>query len=241
MTIWSVNYEMVQRGEKAHIFLAARGGALPDKGHHFCCVSGQRRPAQWVTAPAWNMGEVVRRAKIEAAQADDIDGAMSGVHWPELPRGDPVLQQDFDPAIERRHSYLANVRASALNALQHKDNGGQGVLRHFDEQSLDKVQQSVRGVEVLVERLIDRLAQWLVGPHENRLIEPFFALEVMKNQPLDHICPRRNALRSRCSKTVCGELNLCRVQNGRDGHLSVARLCAMRSVLGSGCVSHGIP
>lgn len=55
-------------------------------------------------ASAWNMGDVVRSTKIEAAQTNDVDGAMSGVHLSKLPRRDPVLQQDFDLAIERKHS-----------------------------------------------------------------------------------------------------------------------------------------
>jgi hypothetical protein len=69
-----------------------------------------------------------------------------------------------------------------------KDNRRQGVLRPCSKQSLDKDKQSVRGAEVLVERLIERLPNWLVGLHQNRLIEPFFALEINeRSDPLLHL------------------------------------------------------
>ena len=185
-------------------------------------MSSQRLFAQGITASAWNVGDVVSSAKIEAAQANNVDGAMSRVHFPELSRRDPVLEQDLDLAIERRHSQLANVLATALNALQNKDNRRHGMLRPRSKQSLDKVQQSVRGAEVFIERLIERLPNWLVGLHQNRLIEPFLALEIMKDQTLYYICPCRNTLSTCCSKTICGELDLGRGQNGWYGHVSVS-------------------
>jgi hypothetical protein len=39
------------------------------------------------------MRKVVSSAKVEAAQAKNIDGAMSGAHFSELARGDPPFQQ----------------------------------------------------------------------------------------------------------------------------------------------------
>ena len=76
----------------------------------------QRSFTQWVGA-APNVGEVVRRTKIEGAQANNVNGAISGVQCPELSRRDPLLEQPLDQGIERRHSRLANLGAAALNAL----------------------------------------------------------------------------------------------------------------------------
>ena len=96
------------------------------------------------------------------------------------------------------------------------------MLRHCGEKPLDKAEQSVRGVKVFVERLIERLAECLIGMHENRLIEPFFALEIVKDQALYYIRPRRNTLRARCGETMCGKLNLGRGQKPDEIHGGLA-------------------
>jgi hypothetical protein len=78
------------------------------------------------------LGEIASGKIIEAAQANNMDNAMRGIHLPELARRDTPLKQRFNPGVEGRHSEIAKVLA-VLNAFKHEDSGRQRFPCHRGE------------------------------------------------------------------------------------------------------------
>jgi hypothetical protein len=69
------------------------------------------------------MGDIAGRTKVEVAETNNIDRAMSGIHLPELSRRDAPLEQPFSPHFE-----FAKVLAAARMPSSMKIAGDSGFL-----------------------------------------------------------------------------------------------------------------
>jgi len=178
------------------MFLAFMSHAFFDQCQDFRRMPFQRGFAQRTRAFS-STGEVVGRAIVEAAQPDNIDGAMPGIHLPELACGDSLFEQRLNPGVEGRHPQLAHVLAASLNALKHEDDRRKGPSVHRGEQVSDQGQQGICDGLVLVDRPIQHLAEWLIGAFKDSFEKRLLAFEAVKDHSFHYMRACRNALSAR--------------------------------------------